>query len=100
MLCDVPPPLGSLSRALQREDLDYSLVKALITDTISTITNLKQFPGEYFSSLDTVLTNLKQFNIPLPSSSQLHYFKENIYLDAVIQHLTNRFPDIHLLEVF
>ena len=49
MLSDSLPPLASLSHAMQREDLDYSLVKPLVTDTIATLTNLKQTPGEHFN---------------------------------------------------
>lgn len=46
---------------------------------------------------------MQDFNIQRSSSDQLDDFKENIYrkyLDVLIQHLTNRFPDIHLLEAF
>ena len=67
------------------------------------LANPRQSPGEQFNSLTTVLTDLQDSNIPLPSSDQLRDFKEKIYmkyLDALIQHLTNRFPDIHLLEAF
>ena len=71
MLSDILPPLASLSCAMQREDLNYSLVKPLVTGTIVTLTNLKQTPGEHFNSLEIVLDeDLQDFSIQHPSSVQ------------------------------
>lgn len=102
MLSDILPPLAALSRALQREDLDYSLVQPLLIGTIATLKNLKCTPGEHFNSLDTMIQdNLKDFNIRLSPHDQR--FRVSIYekyIDAVVRHLEQRFPDVHLLEAF
>ena len=37
MLADVLPPLANLSRAFQKKDLDYTLVKPLVSGTKATI---------------------------------------------------------------
>ena len=104
MLSDSLPPLASLSHAMQREDLDKCLVKPLVTDTIATLTNLKQTPGEHFNSLETVLDeDLQDFSIQHPSSVQSEYFAKNVYekyLNTLNQHLKQRFPDVELLEAF
>ena len=101
MLSDVLPPLASLSRAFQREDLDYSLVKPLVGGTVATLQNLKITPGQHFSTLDKMLReDLQAFHIQVPANNT---FKANIhdrYLDTVIRHLQRRFPDIDLLEAF
>ena len=104
MLSDSLPPLASLSHAMQREDLDYSLVKPLVTDTIATMTNLKQTPGEHFNSLENVLDeDLQGFSIQHPSSVQSEYFAKIVYekyLNNLNQHLKQRFPDVEILEAF
>ena len=101
MLSDILPPLASLSRAFQRKDLDYSLVKPLVSGTLATLHNLKASPGQHFTSLDKVLDeDLAGFDI---STRHSYNFKENIYnkyLDAVESHLQQRFPDIDLIEAF
>jgi hypothetical protein len=102
LLCDILPPLASLSRILQRQDLNYSLVKPLVTGTIATLANLKHSPGEYFSLLDTVLTDdLQDFGIASPFFNQSQTFRDNIYMYLeVSHHIKNRFPDVDLLEAF
>lgn len=64
MLSDVLPTLAGLSRAFQRKDLDYSLVKPLVCGAMATIGNLKASPGRYFTSLEQVINeDLQEFNI-------------------------------------
>ena len=101
MLSDILPPLATLSRAFQRKDLDYSLVKPLVSGTLASLHNLKASPGQHFSCLDKVLDeDLAGFNISVRHSLN---FKENVYdkyLDAVESHLQRRFPDMELIEAF
>ena len=52
-LSDVLPPLALLSRSMQRGNLNYGLGQPLVTGTIATLVNLKNVPGEYFSSIET-----------------------------------------------
>ena len=68
MLSDILPPLANLSRAFQRKDLDYTLVKLLVAGTRATLQNLMASPGQYFASLDQFLdSDLESFNIEVPA---------------------------------
>ena len=101
MLSHILPPLASLSTVFQRKDLDYSLVKPLVTGTLATLHNLRASPGPHFISLDKVLEeDLAGFE---NSARYSHNFKASIYnkyLNAVESHLQRRFPDIDLMEAF
>ena len=89
MLSDILPPLANLSRAFQRKDLDYTLVKPLAS------------PGQYFASLDQFLdSDLESFNIEVPAINTFRATIYSKYLDVVDSHLARRFPDIELLEAF
>ena len=100
-LSDVLPPLATLSRAFQKKDLVYSLVKPLVTGTKSAIQNLKVNVGQQFSTLEDVLsTNLESFHISIPANNT---FKEAIYdkyLGVIDNHLSRCFPNIELLEAY
>ena len=102
MLCDILPCMACLSKAFQKQDLDYTLIKPLISGSIATLNNLKTSPGEHFLSLDKFLEEkLMDFGIVLPNAS--FDFKTAIYdkyIDTLIQHIRNRFPDIDLLTAF
>ena len=101
MLSDVLPPLASLSRAFQKKDLDYTLVKPLVSGTRATLQNLKATPGQHFATLDDVLgSNLESFNISLPATDTFKTTIYDRYIDVVDNHLTRRFPNIELLEAF
>ena len=68
MLADVLPPLANLSRTFQRKDLDYTLVKPLVSGTKATLQNLKVTSGQHFSPLHHVLaTDLEAFAIQVPA---------------------------------
>ena len=101
MLSDVLPPLASLSRAFQRKDLDYSLVKPLVIGVIATLDKMKTTLGQHYCSLQRVVEeDLDAFDI---SIAMVDTFKAGIYdpfLDALICHIKRRFPDIDLLQVF
>ena len=98
MLADVLPPLANLSRAFQKKDLDYTLVKPLVSGTKATLQNFETTSGQHFANLDHVLTtDLEAFNIRVPV---MDTFKTTIYMDVVANHLARRFPEVELLEVF
>ena len=101
MLSDTLPPLASLSRAFQHKDLEYSLVKPLVSGTLATLHNLKAYPGQHLTSIDKVLEeDLAEFEISYRYS---HTFKASVYnkpLDAVESHFQRRFPDMEAFSVF
>ena len=101
MLADVLPPLANLSRAFQRKDLDYTLVKPLVSGTKATLQNLKTTPGQHFATLDHVLaTDLENFSIQVPAVDTFKTTIYDKYLDVIDTHLARRFPDVELLEAF
>ena len=101
MLSDILPPLANLSRAFQRKDLDYTLVKPLVVGTRATLQNLMASPGQYFASLNQFLdSDLESFNIEVPAVNTFRATIYSKYLDVVDSHLARRFPDIELLEAF
>ena len=63
MLSDVLPPLANLSRAFQREEVDCTVVEALVQGTKATIDALLMTPGEHFQSLPTVLPELRESTV-------------------------------------
>ena len=65
MLSDILPPLANLSRAFQRKDLEFTVIKPLVQATKATIDSLLLTSGEHFHSLPTALLMLR-------SSSQVH----------------------------
>ena len=97
MLSDVLPPLA---RAFQKKDLDYTLVKPLVSGTRATLQNLKATPGQHFATLDVLGSNLESFNISLPATDTFKTTIYDRYIDVVDNHLTRRFPNIELLEAF
>ena len=48
-----------------------------------------------------VLAELEDYGVKTPSDSQVAGFKKNVYekyLQTLSEHITNRFPDVDLLE--
>ena len=103
MFCDVLPPLAGLSCAFQKHDIDFTVVKPLVAGTKAAIDALLLVPGDCFSSLPTVLPELEEFGVQQPTDHQVQQFKQHVYdkyLETPSQHITNRFPDMSLLEGF
>ena len=101
MFCDVLPPLAGLSRAFQKHDIDFTVVKPLVVGTKAAIDALLLVPGDCFSSLPKVLPELEEFGVQQPTDHQIQQFKQHVYdkyLETLSQHITNRFPDMSLLE--
>ena len=50
-LSDILPPLAQLSRAFQKTNIDFSMVKPLVQGTKDCISDLQASHGEMFSTL-------------------------------------------------
>ena len=48
LFSDVPHPLAALSSAFQKQDIDFTLVKPLVSGTKATIELLLLTPGDFF----------------------------------------------------
>ena len=102
MFSDILPPLAGLSRAFQKHDIDFTVVKPLVVGTRTTIDALLLSPRDCFSSLPTVLPELELFGVQQPTDHQVE-FKQHVYnkyLITLSYHIMNRFPDMSLLEGF
>lgn len=103
MFSDVLPPLASLSRAFQRKDVNFTVVKPLVNGTLAAINALRATPGEHFQCLSSVIAELEEYGVNPPSDSQVENYKRNVYdkyLKTLADHITYRFPDMDLLEAF
>jgi hypothetical protein len=103
MLSDVLPPLANLSRAFQKKDIDFTVVKPLVQGTKATIDALSMTPGEHYQSLPSVLPELRESGKNMPSDLEIDQFKKNMYdkyLSILSDHIRARFPDVALLEGF
>ena len=103
MFSDILPPLARRSRAFQRKDVNFTVVKPLVSGTQGAIGALLVFPGEHFQSLPSVLAELQEYGVTTPSDREVEFFKINIYdkyLHTLSEHLARRFPDVHILEAF
>ena len=87
----------------QSADLDLSLIQPQILATLEKLRQLRDTPGDYLKSLDSILkTTLKDWNINM-SEAALVSFKCNIqkvYVDALLENITNRFPDAGIISAF
>ena len=63
MFSDILPLLAGMSRAFQKYDIDFTVVKPLVVGTRATIDALILSLGDSFSSLPTVLPKLEQFGV-------------------------------------
>ena len=103
MLSDVLPPLANLSRAFQKKDVDFTVIKPLVQGTKATIDSLSMTPGQYFQSLPAIIPELRQYGVHQPSDHEVQNFKANVYdkyLIVLSRNITGRFPDVALLEGF
>ena len=103
MFSDVLPPLAGLSRAFQKKDIDFTVVKPLVVGTKATIDALLLTPGEFFQSLSDKLLDLEEYGVQQPSDSMIDSFKHDVYekyLRTLSEHITAKFPDLSLFEGF
>ncbi|XP_076113346.1 zinc finger protein 862-like [Mytilus galloprovincialis] len=105
MVCDLLPPLSQLSKALQRKDGDYTVVRPLVTGTIKTIQSFKERHGEHYASVGKVIDDLikENFKVKSPTEEEFDKFERQVYfpyIDHVVENLEKRFPDLPLLESF
>ena len=99
MFSDVLPPLAGLSRAFQKKDIDFTVVKPLVVGTKATIEALLLTPGEFFQSLSDKLSDLEEYGVQQPSDSMIDSFKHDVYekyLRTLSEHIPARFPDLSL----
>lgn len=99
MFSDVLPPLACLSRAFQRQDIDFTAVKPLVMGTKATVDALLLTPGEFFGGLSSALSELEEYDVQQPNTSMIQRFKSNVYekyLHTLSEHITARFPDVSL----
>ena len=69
----------------------------------ATIEPLLVTPGEHFSSLATIISELKSSGIHQPSIFEVDQFRKNVYekyLHVLSDHITGRFPNTTLLDGF
>ena len=92
MMSDILPPLANLSRAFQRKDVDFTVIKPLVQATKATVESLLVTPGEHFSSLTSVLPELRSSGIHQPSAFEVcRWFRKNVYekyLHVLSDHIT------------
>ena len=79
MFSDVLPPLASLSRAFQKHDIDFTVIKPLVIGTKAAIDALYESPGEHFSSLPTILPQLQDYGVQQGTDHIVQQLKENVY---------------------
>ena len=80
MFSDVLPPLASLSRAFQKHDVYFTVVKLLGVGTKSAVDTFLTTPGEFFNSLPTVLLELEEYGIKQPTDAMVTEFKRSIHV--------------------
>ena len=103
LFSDVLPHLAGLSRAFQRKDVNFTVVKPLVRGTKAAIDALLITPGEHFQSLPSVLADLDDCGVHCPTDAQVDQFKTNVhdkYLSTLSEHISQRFPDVELREAF
>jgi hypothetical protein len=101
LLSDVLPLLSKLSLIFQKEDVDLSLIKPVVSATVASLKVLRDKPGVYLKQLDETLHKLStEFGLQVSSNSK-QQFQQNIrevYIDKLVDNLENRFAESHLLS--
>ena len=67
MFSDVLPPLAILSRAFQRKDVNFTVVRPLVNGTKAAINALLVSPGEHFQNLPSIIADLEEYGVHTPS---------------------------------
>lgn len=103
LLADVLPHLGRLSLIFQKQNVDLTLVQPCLKATVDAISLYKDTPGPQLSKVDHVITSeLKEFDIRVTDAMKQD-FKANVqskYSQAVLDGLSDRFPNMTELEAF
>ena len=95
LLCDTLPHVTHLSKCFQIEAVDYSIIPAMLSSTITSIKQLITADGINLTNLQTYLEGLEQANISIVKQHNLGetYFLEKIrkpYLKSLIDNLKNK----------
>ena len=84
----------------QSADLDLSLIQPQILATLEKLRQLRDTPGDYLKSLDSILkTTLKDWNINMSEAALVSNIQV-VYVDALLENITNRFPDAGIISAF
>jgi len=105
LLCDTLPHVTHLSKCFQIEAVDYSIIPAMLSSTITSLEKLITTDGINLASLQTYLEGLEKANISIVKQHNLGevYFLEQIrkpYLKQLIDNLKNRFEDKSIISAF
>ena len=96
MFSDVLQPLACLSRAFQKKDIDFTMVKPLVVGTKAAVGEFFQSVPAAVGDLQQCVGDLQQYGVQQPSGSMADRFKHNVYekyLGTLSEHITARFPD-------
>lgn len=103
LLADVLPHINRLSLTFLRQSVDLTLIQPCLQATIDSIKQYRDTPGPYLDTVDRVITSdLKDFDIRLTDAMKQD-FKANVrskYIQAIVDGLQARFPDVAELEAF
>ena len=75
---DTLPHVTHLSKCLQIEAVDYSVIPAMLSSTISSLQQLISSDGPNLSTLQTYLEGLEQANITISKNIGENYFLEKL----------------------
>ena len=105
LLCDSLPHVTHLSKCFQVEDVDYSIIPAMLSSTITSLEKLMSTDGTNLANLQAYLESLKQADISIVKQHNLGeiYFLEKIrkpYLKSLIDNLKTRFEDKSVISSF
>ncbi|KAJ8023492.1 hypothetical protein HOLleu_35949 [Holothuria leucospilota] len=91
LLCDVLPHINALSKAFQKQDSDYTVVRELVKSTVTTLKSLKETDGVNMARLPEFLAIAKPGAQNPPDET---HFRNNVrgrYIDALTENLQDRF---------
>ncbi len=103
LMSDVLPHLSRLSKIFQKENVDFSLIQPCLQSTIDAINVYEHTDGPNLLKVENILTSdLKDFQI-LATTTHKNSFKCNVqrmYIQAIVRHLTDRFPNVEIIDAF
>ena len=103
LLSDILPSLNRLSLRFQRKDIDFSVIQPRVHSTITFIESLKNNDGPMVKQLPKLFEEeLLIFNINATTEKQ-EEFKRLVtvpYIDSICENLSNRFPQLDILDAF
>jgi hypothetical protein len=101
LLCDILPHINTLSKIFQKQQSDYTIVRDVVSATISSLKTYKETDGDNLKRLpeylEMVKTGLSEADISLlhKKTDETH-FNKNIrakYIDRLVENLEDRFDE-------